>query len=432
MVFQLADELNKQNGNNSEYAVNFIKWIQSAANDPSSTSERRPDGTVPGIAEVAANPQYATNANLTYSNATAVAEAAAAYDDWMGLDRDAYRAIATNVYKAHKWAVDNGYFHFSEAGYLKYALGISANITDQVDDISDDEISWGYDSVYFSATEWRTIDHGLSRLPHAFTPAVEGRIQYNTTVQGMSWNETTQKMSVEYRNKDLLSMTPETQEFDYVVVAVPFSRVRLWRLPEYTGLLTRAIGRLNYDPSCKVALHYKTRFWEHLEHPIIGGCGSTNIPQISSVCYPSYNINGTGPGVILASYISGTGARSVGSMTEEQHVAHVQRAMVEIHGEIAAEQYTGNHDRICWEYNEFQAGAWCGPAIGQQDLYLPAYFHTEKHTVFVGEHTTYTHAWIWSALESALRGTSQLLLDMGLVDEAKEIVEFWMARWIDV
>lgn len=66
------------------------------------------------------------------------------------------------------------------------------------------------------------------------------------------------------------------------------------------------------------------------------------------------------------------------------------------------------------------------------DLYLPAYFHTEKHTVFVGEHTSYTHAWIWSALESAVRGTTQLLLDMGLVDEAKQITEFWMARWISV
>lgn len=52
--------------------------------------------------------------------------------------------------------------------------------------------------------------------------------------------------------------------------------------------------------------------------------------------------------------------------------------------------------------------------------------------MFVGEHTSYTHAWIWSALESAVRGTTQLLLDMGLVDEAKEITEFWMARWISV
>ncbi|KAF1925137.1 uncharacterized protein M421DRAFT_424164 [Didymella exigua CBS 183.55] len=53
-------------------------------------------------------------------------------------------------------------------------------------------------------------------------------------------------------------------------------------------------------------------------------------------------------------------------------------------------------------------------------------------TIFVGEHTSYTHAWIFSALDSAVRGTSQLLLDMGLVDEAKQIVDTWMGRWIHI
>ena len=56
--------------------------------------------------------------------------------------------------------------------------------------------------------------------------------------------------------------------------------------------------------------------------------------------------------------------------------------MIEIHGEVAQDQWTGAYDRICWENNEFQAGAWASPTIGQQELYLPAYFHTEKHTVF--------------------------------------------------
>ena len=241
-------------------------------------------------------------------------------------------------------------------------------------------------------------------------------------------------------------------EFDYAIVTVPFSRVRLWRLPEYSSLLSRAINTLNYAQSCKVALHYKTRFWEHLPYPIIGGCGYPSIPGIGSTCYPSYKINSTLPGVILASYEYNTLARSVGALTEVQHVAHVQRAMIEIHGPVAQEQFTGAYDRICWENNEFQAGAWCDPTVGQQQLYLPAYFQTEKHTVFVGEHTrlvlsqtcipkvpthvnifgSFTHAWIWSALESAVRGTAQLLLDMGLVDEAKEITGFWMARWISV
>jgi hypothetical protein len=52
--------------------------------------------------------------------------------------------------------------------------------------------------------------------------------------------------------------------------------------------------------------------------------------------------------------------------------------------------------------------------------------------IFVGEHTSYTHAWISAALESGVRGGVQLLLELGLVDEAKEAVDKWFARWISV
>lgn len=52
--------------------------------------------------------------------------------------------------------------------------------------------------------------------------------------------------------------------------------------------------------------------------------------------------------------------------------------------------------------------------------------------IFIGEHTSYTHAWISSALDSGIRGAVQLLLELGLVDEAKAAVNKWMARWIDI
>jgi len=37
-----------------------------------------------------------------------------------------------------------------------------------------------------------------------------------------------------------------------------------------------------------------------------------------------------------------------------------------------------------------------------------------------------------SALESGIRGSVQLLLELGLVDEAKAITERFMARWISI
>ncbi|KAF3405290.1 L-amino-acid oxidase [Talaromyces pinophilus] len=407
MVFQLADVLNKINGNSPEYIVNFIKWIQSNSNAPKS------------------------NSTTTYSNITAATAASDGYNRFINLTDDKLFAAAKNVFTAHRSAVDAGILDFSESGYIKYVLGADNDITDEIDTLSDNYDSWYYDSVYFSASTWKTIDQGLNRLPLAFTPLVENRTMFGTAVQEISYNETTDKVMVGYR-LDPFQQEADTIDFDYVITAVPFTKVRLWRLPGYSSLLQRAINTLQYETACKVALKYKTRFWEHLDKPIFGGCGSTSIPAIGSICYPSYNLNASGPGVLLGSYISGTTCQSLGALTDIEHVSLVQRAIVEIHGSIASEQFTGSYSRKIWANDEFQAGDWAAPAAGQQELYLPAYFRTEYKTIFVGEHTSYTHAWIWSALESAVRGTTQLLLDMGLVDEAKQITGEWMARWIRV
>ncbi|KAH8812478.1 flavin-containing amine oxidoreductase-domain containing protein [Xylogone sp. PMI_703] len=429
MVFQLADTVNKLNKHNPDLEVNFITWIQSAANDPASTDKRRPDGTVPGNAEIQANKSLA---NTPEPADPATAPYTTLVDDYFTLSRTNITEMATNMFKAHRKAVDAGYLGWSEANYLRYHLGASIDITDKVDSLDDTADNWLYDNVYFSATHWRTIDKGLSSLPRAITPLVQSRTLFNSVVNRLDWNEKKQKMTVYYRPRDDPWAESTTKEFDYVVTAVPFTRVRLWQLPQYSLVLSNAIQRYAYEASCKVALLYETRFWEHLEHPIIGGCGSVNITGIGSICYPSYNINGTGPGVILASYESGVGAAAVGAFTEEEHVAFVQRAMVAVHGEIAAKQYTGVYDRVCWAQMPDQGAAWAAPDAGQQQLYIPAFFQTEMNTVFVGEHTSYTHAWIFSALESATRGTTQLLLEMGLVDEAKQITKEWMARWISV
>ncbi len=315
---------------------------------------------------------------------------------------------------------------------MQYVMHQSADITDQAVSTADNSPTWLYEAVYGLATEWRTIDKGLSRLPLAFTPFVSNRTRFGARVEKMSFEDDTQKTSILWRpNGPWSNLT--SAEYDYTIVAVPFTIVRLWDKPQFSGLLTRAINTMNYDTACKVALHYQTRFWEHLDPAIIGGCGSTNITGIGEICYPSYAINSSGPGVLLANYDPGDSfAASLGALSDEQHVAYVQRAMVSIHGEVAAQQFTGQYDRICWANEENASGAWAAPVVGQQELYLPAYFRTEKTTVFIGEHTSYTHGWIFSALESAVRGTTQLLLDMGLVDEAKEITETWMARWIGV
>jgi monoamine oxidase len=387
MVFQLGDVLNQLNGNQSDLMVKFIPWIQSSPNVPAnSNGYRLPNGRIPSAAQIKANSSYVLPSAAS-PDEEAQTKAEEKFEEFEGVTPDILRSMAKNVYQAHKEAVDKGLFNWSEYAYLRYALNVSSDLADYMAGSLNQDPLWEYDSGYFGATTWRTIDKGLESLPRAFFPLVQDRLTLGRKITGLKFNNSTGKVALEWR-QDPFAMEPQSEEFDYAVVAVPFSKVRLWNLPKYSSLLSRAISSMNYQQSCKVALHYKTRFWEKLSPPIIGGCGAVDVAGIGSVCYPAYKINSSLPGVILASYSSGTPARSLAALSTADHVAYAQRAMVEVHGEVAAEQFTGAYERQCWEVDEHQAGAWAAPLVGQQDLYLPAYYNTEFKSIFIGEHTS--------------------------------------------
>ena len=186
-----------------------------------------------------------------------------------------------------------------------------------------------------------------------------------------------------------------------------------------------------YDPSCKVALEFSERFWEQYELPIKGGCDSIDL-STNRVCYPVNNLGQEGPGVMLASYSSKDNGYRFASMTEDEHVARVLEDIIELHGDIVKEKYTGRYDRVCWILDEFQSGAWAAPEPGQHKLYMPSYFEMNHGIVFVGEHTDVKHAWISAALESSIRGVVMVLIEHGHIKEAKQLVKKWNATWMKI
>lgn len=195
--------------------------------------------------------------------------------------------------------------------------------------------------------------------------------------------------------------------------------------------MERAIKNLGYSQACKVALEFKTRFWEHYEKPIRGGCDTTDL-LAGSICYPSNNLGTDAPGVMLAGYSRGDGGLRFASMTEEQHVARVLEDIIELHGDLAKEQYRGNYNRKCWILDPLQSGSWAEPEPGQHKLYMPSYFDMVNGLVFVGEHTDIKQAWISAALESSIRGVVMILIEHGHVQEAKKIVKEYNAKWMRI
>ncbi|KAI1142565.1 flavin-containing amine oxidoreductase [Hypoxylon sp. FL0543] len=433
LVFQLAGEMNRINNHDKNFSVDFIPWIQSSSNGLYYYNGIKLDtGLPPTIAQTAAN----SSLKVTYpmeASTEALSDkinAIASNDTFM-------IELASNMFQAHKDFLVNGLGGlggdvWSEFAYMVNHLNASLNDTDMLSGGASSFWDSLYDGVYFGAATWKTIDGGLSRLPSSFHPLVDNVTTMNRKIERVEWLDDIQRVKLQWRD-NYTDTVYQNASYDYAVFALPFSIVKKMRMPYLPPTISNAIQNMPFTAACKVALEYKTRFWERFANPIFGGCStSTDIPGIGSICYPSYCLNCSGPAALLASYASGDwGARWV-AVPEAEHVQYMVDAMAEIHGRVALDEYTGKYNRRCWMLDPYEGGSWASPTIGQHQLYLPEYFKTYSNMIFVGEQTSYTHAWIASALESGIRGGVQLLLELGLVDEAKATVEKWMARWIDV
>ncbi|KAG6356355.1 hypothetical protein INS49_015743 [Diaporthe citri] len=402
LVFQLAAEMNELNGHDKNLSVDFIPWIQSNQNGLSyKNGFKLANGLPPTLAQIAANSSLAAAATV-YDDATNSLDEMV--DEYMPGSDFSVR-MAQNMFKAHREFLDSGLQGLGGDVWSEYAFMVnylkgSLNSTDALGSYSTTSF-WEslYSGMYFSATSYKTIDGGLSRLPLAFHPLVDDITTMNRKIERVQFDAENSKVNLQWR-ESFMNQTFETASYDYALLAVPFSIIRKWRLPSLPLTISNAIKELQYGSACKVALEFSERFWEHYENPIVGGCSTTSdIPGIGSTCYPSYNIKRHRP---------------------RHHVGfYVLDAMIEIHGEDARELYTGKYNRRCWVLDPLESGSWADPIAGQHQLYIPEYFKTYDNMIFIGEHTSYTHAWIASALDSGIRGAVQLLLELGLVDEAK-------------
>ncbi|KAL4971057.1 flavin monoamine oxidase family protein [Aspergillus stella-maris] len=442
LTFQMAETLNDMNKNDSRWKIDFIPWIQHHPNELiAQGTHRHPDGRIPTRAEIEADPSLNEPSDML----TAEYNNTEADMDRILKNEDTLKSLQRNVWLAHKTAMDEGLDDWSEQAMMRHVFKASENVTDEIWTNSDYDVFWdelhhnsnlGLDGTKgaLGETNWLCIDGGFNRLSDAFLPHVRDRLTMNRQIRKLepitSSNGTLTKTRLSWY-PSVKNRTYESADYDYTIMAVPFTMTRFMDLPSFSSVLSRAISEagLHFKSACKVALLFSERFWEKGPRPIFGGYSKPPSDPIGALYHPVYGLNESRPGLIMH-YRGGDWSDRFVSFSDEEHVQTVLDSIVSLHGEEVRDLYTGDYERLCWLQDEHTATAWCRPDVEQHKLYIPSYHVTEHNTIFIGEHTAPTHAWVSSSLQSAVRGTVQLLLELGLVDEAKEVNRRWMGRWI--
>ncbi|CAH0058414.1 unnamed protein product [Clonostachys solani] len=451
MTFQLADWVNELNqGTGEDLKVTFIPWIQHSPNELLGLGTgRHPDGSIPTRAEIAANSSLGKPAPLD----TEEYKSTKAKMNDLLLNEATLRQIQRDPWGVHGRVMKQGLDDISQQSMMRNFWNASAEVVDAIHGATDYDVFW--DEMHHNSnlaqdgskstlgeTEWRCVDGGFSRLSTAILPHVQDRLILNrqvckieavkdeqgktTTGTKLSW------VDVDANRTQTKPQPQQSKNYDYTMLTAPFTMTRLMSLPQFSPTLSRAMAErgLRFKDACKVALLFSERFWEKGERPIFGGYSTPPDAAVGALYYPVYGHNETGrPGLIMH-YRGGDWSSRFASLTEEQHVGMVLDAIASLHGEEVRELYIGEYERFCWLDEPFIATAWTRPDVAQHALYIPAYHKTESNVIVLGEHTAPTHAWISSSLYSAVRGTVQLLLEIGLIDEAKELNQRWMGRWV--
>ncbi|KAK7751123.1 hypothetical protein SLS62_006952 [Diatrype stigma] len=450
MTFHLAEVLNNMNNNDSRWKIDFIPWIQHHPNELlASGTGRLPDGRIPTRAEIAADPSLdepppllSAEYNQTKAKMNRILK-----------NEPTLRAIQRDVWRVHKQAMEAGLDDWSQQAMLRHVFEANEDVTDAIWTASDYDIFWdemvhnsnlGLDGSEDSLgeTDWKCIDGGFNRLSDAFLPHVSDRLVLGRKIRklesvqhGSERDGRTRTRLSWYDDDHPGSEKPResSKEYDYTIMTAPFTATRLMDLPSFSPVLDRAISEagLRFKSACKVSLLFSERFWERGERPIFGGYSTPPSAAVGALYYPVYGTNESEPRPgLITHYRGGDWSDRFVSLSDAEHVEMVLDAAVSLHGEQTRQLYTGDYARLCWLQDEHTATSWCRPDVAQHKLYIPGYHRTEHNTIFIGEHTAPTHAWISSSLHSAVRGSVQLLLELGMVDEAKELNRRWMGEWI--
>jgi monoamine oxidase len=241
---------------------------------------------------------------------------------------------------------------------------------------------------------------GMDQIAQALYRQVADLVQFNAKVTRIDQDE--RGVSVTYVDAGGKG-GPQQAKADWLVCTIPLSILSEIDINVGTPMQD-AIRAVPYEPSVKVGLQFKRRFWEQDEH-IYGGITYTDLP-ISTIGYPASHYGSAGKGVLLGAYVWGPDAYEIGALTPAQRVRIAVTQGARIHPQYLSEFESGI--AVSWSRVPFTNGCFGGWTHESRERHYENLCQIDGRVVLAGEHASYIPAWQEGAVLSSLDAISRL------------------------
>ncbi|KAJ3494500.1 hypothetical protein NLG97_g4039 [Lecanicillium saksenae] len=276
---------------------------------------------------------------------------------------------------------------------------------------------------------WYNVEGGMDRLIDGMTKVIRKTVETKKRVTAI---RRTGKGSLK-----VVINGAEERVYDHVINTAPLGAVQVIDMTELNLDYRKkhAIRRLQYDPSVKMGIKFKTRWWEQLDSGSFQGGQSFSDLPLRRCVYPSYGLGiPDAPGTMIASYTWGQDSARLGAyLTRDESREHLidvalqnLAAMHNVTLEFLRDQYVDFH-AWDWHGSEDSLGGFakCGP--GQYTTLMPTLMTPAANgrLHFGGEALSSAHAWILGAVNSGYRTVAEVLAVEGMHDKLSSMVDMW-------
>ncbi|XP_026178577.1 L-amino-acid oxidase-like [Mastacembelus armatus] len=304
------------------------------------------------------------------------------------------------------------YDHYSVKEYLKEEGDLSPEAVRMIGDLLNEQslmytalTEMIYDQTDISDNnKYFEVIGGSDLLPKTFQRVFlhDVPILLNSKVKRISQSDSGIVVSYQADNQSSL-----TQISADAVLVTTTARAALF-MDFYSPLSIKkmeALRGVHYDSSTKIILTFREKFWE--KDGIRGGKSITDGPS-RFIYYPSHSFTRNKTvGVLLASYTWSDDSLLLNGASDEDLKELALRDLAQIHGDHVRSLCTGVVVKR-WSLDPYSLGAFALFTPYQHLEFAKELFRPEGRVHFAGEHTAFPHAWIETAMKSAIRAATNI------------------------